>query len=446
MFLKEPPLRLKNWIVQRNKVVKEISKDEFCAKLNSDFVFEENPHVGICLSGGPDSMALLLLMKDWVKSQNGKITVFHFNHGIREESAHEALLIHNIVRKMGIKCHVLSWKRESKEKINMKTARDIRYKMILENCKKLKIIHLMTAHHYDDNLETYFMRNKRKYCSLGLSGIPKSFITENVEIVRPLLSFSKQRLIATCKFNKIEWLNDYNNKNNLYERPRIRKELSKKNKTELKKLSQQLELRKKKNDEIEIKIKDFFYKNIRFHDFGVFEINKKCFLETDQLIQCEIIKKILTTTSGAIYPPRIKSIKRLIKSLRINDLKRSTLHSCYIVNGDSIKIYKEVLRNNEELICIPKRTPYLWDNRFFIYSHKFNLRCSNINEKSWLEIKRLFCLKKPTINFSILQSLPLIRVSKLITIPFLVNNHFLNKFGLEFYFKPTICLSRKNFF
>ena len=284
-------------------MVKEISKDEFCVKLNSDFVFEESPHIGICVSGGPDSVALLLLMKDWIKSQNGKITVFHFNHGIREESSREALLIYSMVRKMGIECHVLSWKRSFKEKVNMKSARDIRYKMILENCKKLKIIHLMTGHHYDDNLETYFMRNKRRNCSLGLSGIPKSLITENVEIVRPLLSFSKERLIATCKFYKIKWLNDCNNQNNLYERPRVRKELSTKNKTEIKKISQQLELSKKKNDEIEIKIKDFFYKNIKFYDFGVFELNKERFLEAAPQIQLEIMKKVLTTAAGKIYPP-----------------------------------------------------------------------------------------------------------------------------------------------
>ena len=137
---------------------------------------------------------------------------------------------------------------------------------------------------------------------------------------------------------------------------------------------------------------------------------------------------------------------RLIKSFKINSLTKSTLHSCYIINGDSIKIYKEVLFNNQKQIYIPKRTPYLWDNRFFIYSQKFNLECRNINEKSWLEIKRLFNLKKPKINFSILQSLPIIKLSKLIAIPFLLNNHLLEKFGLEFYFKPTICLSRKNFF
>ena len=54
---------------------------------------------------------------------------------------------------MGIECHVLSWK-SFKEKVNMKVP-DIRYKMILENCKKLKIIHLMTGHHYDDNLKLF---------------------------------------------------------------------------------------------------------------------------------------------------------------------------------------------------------------------------------------------------------------------------------------------------
>lgn len=50
-----------------------ISSDEFSSILaESDFVFEKNPHIGICVSGGPDSLALLMLMKDWVKKKKRK--------------------------------------------------------------------------------------------------------------------------------------------------------------------------------------------------------------------------------------------------------------------------------------------------------------------------------------------------------------------------------------
>ena len=57
-----------------------ISEDEFNTTINSNFTFEKNPHVGLCISGGSDSMALLTLAKQWIRNKSGKLTVFHFDH------------------------------------------------------------------------------------------------------------------------------------------------------------------------------------------------------------------------------------------------------------------------------------------------------------------------------------------------------------------------------
>ena len=105
------------------------------------------PHVGLSISGGPDSMALLMLVKDWIRSKSGKITVFHFDHKMRKNSSKEANWLKNFVSKLGIKFYLLKWDRDEKLVLNMKNAREARYEKILEISKKLKIIHLMTAHH-----------------------------------------------------------------------------------------------------------------------------------------------------------------------------------------------------------------------------------------------------------------------------------------------------------
>ena len=140
-----------------------ISKDEFSSVINSNFTFEKNPHVGLSISGGPDSMALLMLVKDWIISKSGKITVFHFDHKMRKNSSKEASWLKTYVSKLGIKFYLLNWDRDEKLALNMKNAREARYEKILEISNKLKIIHLMTAHHSDDNLETYYMRKKENH-------------------------------------------------------------------------------------------------------------------------------------------------------------------------------------------------------------------------------------------------------------------------------------------
>ena len=57
----------------------------------------------------------------------------------------------------------------------MQEARTIRYKTIKSYCKK-KIIHLMTAHHYDDFVETFYMRARRGNSTIGLNSIPKNLL------------------------------------------------------------------------------------------------------------------------------------------------------------------------------------------------------------------------------------------------------------------------------
>ena len=173
-------------------------------------------------------MALLILIKEWITSKSGKITVFHFDHKMRKNSSKEADWLNSYISDLGIEFHLLTWNREKKFVLNMKNAREARYQAILDISKKLKIIHLMTAHHSNDNLETYYMRKKRNSSTLGLSSIPKILIKDNLQIIRPLLSFSKKRLISTCNFFNVKWIEDSSNLDLYYERPRVRRDLGEK--------------------------------------------------------------------------------------------------------------------------------------------------------------------------------------------------------------------------
>ena len=420
-----------------------ISEDEFNSVINSNFTFEKNPHVGLSISGGPDSMALLLLIKEWIRRKSGKITVFHFDHKMRKNSSKEAKWLKECVSNLGIKFYLLKWKRDEELALSMKNAREARYEKILELSKKLKVIHLMTAHHSNDNLETYYMRKKRNSSTLGLSSIPKILIKENLQIIRPLLSFSKERLINTCNFFNVKWIEDSSNLNMQYERPRVRKELGDKTPRQLTKIKKEFNKIKKSNEIMEKKIRNFFLNYLIFFEYGVFQIDKNKFLKCSKEIQIEILKKILTTSSGKIFPPRESSIINLIKSIQFNDYLRYTLHSCLLeIKSNTISVYRETANIREVKKIIPKGKPYLWDNRFFLHSKNFRIECERISSENWLFLKKYFSFKKTHLNFFILSSLPLIKIKKKLFIPFIS----LCDVDYDFYFKPTIPISRKNYF
>ena len=420
-----------------------ISEDEFNSVINSNFTFEKNPHVGLSISGGPDSMALLLLIKEWIRRKSGKITVFHFDHKMRKNSSKEAKWLKKCVSNLGIKFYLLKWKRDEELALSMKNAREARYEKILELSKKLKVIHLMTAHHSNDNLETYYMRKKRNSSTLGLSSIPKILIKENLQIIRPLLSFSKERLINTCNFFNVKWIEDSSNLNMQYERPRVRKELGDKTPRQLTKIKKEFNKIKKSNEIMEKKIRNFFLNYLIFFEYGVFQIDKNKFLKCSKEIQIEILKKILTTSSGKIFPPRESSIINLIKSIQFNDYLRYTLHSCLLeIKSNTISVYRETANIREVKKIIPKGKPYLWDNRFFLHSKNFRIECERINSENWVFLKKHFSFKKTHLNFFILSSLPLLKIKRKLFIPFIS----LCDVDYDFYFKPTIPISRKNYF
>ncbi len=429
--------------------LKVISTKEFHKSLHSNFTFEKNPHIGLSLSGGVDSMALMILMHNWIKKNNGKLTIFHFNHNLRKESAQEAEFVSSEIKKIGLQFYILDWGGIKNKSSLMERARNARYEAIINICKELNILHLMTGHHLDDNIETYFMRLKRKKSTLGLSSIPQKKIMKHLQIIRPLINFKKQRLVDTCFFYKLKWINDPSNENEKFERPRIRKELKKKKSAENEKLIKQFGQRKIKNEKIEKTISDFFVKELKFYKYGVFELKIKSLLEQREHIKIEIFKKLLTTCSGKFYSPARDSVKDLISKLLKEKAKKQTLHSCLIsVVDGKIRFSREIFRknSNKNILILEKGTPTLWDNRFYISSDLFEAKCEEIDEKKWIGLKKKFSIKKSKINFTILQSLPLIRIKKNCMIPFLSSDSDFSRNKINFYFCPKIPLTKKNFF
>ena len=91
----------------------------FCNYINNNFVFENNPRVAIAVaSGGPDSMALLHLVNNWVKTKKGIVEALIVNHNIRENSKEEAYNVSKILTDYKIKSQILNTniKRVKKEK------------------------------------------------------------------------------------------------------------------------------------------------------------------------------------------------------------------------------------------------------------------------------------------------------------------------------------------
>lgn len=179
--------------------------------------------IGLAVSGGPDSMAMLLLAQAAIP---GGFEVATVNHGLRPEAKDECALVAAACEARGVPCAVLSVE-VGAGNVQAK-AREARYEALGNWSKRRGLATVATAHHADDQAETVIMRLNRGVGVTGLGGIaPWIDMIEPVgaTIVRPLLSFTRAELSELVAAMRVAVCTDPSNENSDFERVRVRKAL-----------------------------------------------------------------------------------------------------------------------------------------------------------------------------------------------------------------------------
>lgn len=174
----------------------------------------------LAVSGGADSMVLLHLFN----SLGLKFEVAHINYRLRnEDSDLDQRLVENYCLKHNIEFHLyrVSEKDQKPENSIQLWARNLRYDFFRKIQKDRNLEFLVTAHHLNDELETFLINLSRGSGIKGLSGIPSN---EN-KIMRPLLHFSKAEIYAFAEKNGIEFREDLSNQKNDYLRNGFRNQV-----------------------------------------------------------------------------------------------------------------------------------------------------------------------------------------------------------------------------
>lgn len=179
--------------------------------------------LGLAVSGGTDSLALLLLAE---AAMPGEIAVATVDHGLRAEAADECALVARICAARGIPCDVLT---VSVAGGNVQDrARAARYEALLEWAMDRDIYSVATAHHIDDQVETLLMRLNRGSGVAGLAGVRDlANIGDHVpDIIRPMLGFRRAELAAVVKSAGLTPVQDPSNTDDRFDRVRMRRALA----------------------------------------------------------------------------------------------------------------------------------------------------------------------------------------------------------------------------
>lgn len=186
-------------------------------------IWPQGERLGLAVSGGPDSLALLLLAK---AAMPERIEVATVDHGLRPESASEAAMVAELCSAYSIPHEILTVKL-ARGNLQAK-ARAARYSAMAKWMKRRDLGALATAHHADDQAETLLMRLNRGSGVSGLAGVrARGFVPggSKLTLLRPLLGWRSAELAQIVEKSGLEPAQDLSNDDLKYDRVRIRRAL-----------------------------------------------------------------------------------------------------------------------------------------------------------------------------------------------------------------------------
>ena len=189
-----------------------------------DALIAPDARIGIAVSGGPDSMALLLLA---AATRPGQIEAATVDHGLRPESHAEAETVAGVCGQLGVPHAILAAEWKKPQTAIQERARAERYRLLAGWAHDRNLAAVATAHQLDDQAETFLMRLARGAGVQGLAGMrPSAHVPgSRLPLLRPLLSWRRSELEAIVAGVGVKAVSDPSNSDEQFERVRVRRAL-----------------------------------------------------------------------------------------------------------------------------------------------------------------------------------------------------------------------------
>ncbi len=292
----------------------------------------------VAVSGGGDSVALMLLLADWAKrTKHPAPVVLTVDHGLRPDSTKDAKAVVRMAADAGLKAHVLVWKGAAPKSDIEAEARVARYSLMGEWLKTHQLNALYVAHMLEDQAETFLLRLARGSGLDGLSAMRtiSPFPVpgfDGLKLVRPLLDMPRAALRAYLNARKQSWLEDPMNADTRFARSRLRASWPQFEELGLTaaRLADAAEHLGRAREALEGMTQSLLERAARFHAEGAWLDSVRLKMAPRE-IGLRALAHVLSQVSGEAYRPRFGRLERLFDSIRDGTLAGgATLHGCIV--------------------------------------------------------------------------------------------------------------------
>lgn len=330
------------------------------------------PALGIAVSGGGDSMALMHIVADWARGR--RVMVASVDHGLRADSAAEVRAVGRAARALGLPHAALLWRRDTEAGNLMASARDARLRLLAGWARHNGLSAVLLGHTADDQAETLLMRLARGSGIDGLAAMAEWRDAFGMRWLRPMLGAGREELRDWLRARTIGWIDDPTNDNAAFERVRVRQAIAAAG-LDIAALARAAghigEARDALSHYAAQAARDVVIRN------GSLTLPRRPFVDAPPEIRRRLIVAACRWITGADYPPRRNTVLHALNALATN--RRVTLDGALIdPAGDRIRLFREpaaALRAPDSVPdsvaggapdSTPGATSAVWDNRWKI--------------------------------------------------------------------------------
>lgn len=295
------------------------------ARAMTAFGVRSGDALAVAVSGGADSTALMKAAVDFGKRNGNRVVVLTVNHGLRPESADEARHVADWAEKLGVESEILVWRGEKPETGVEQAAREHRYALLFDACRRLKIENLLLGHHKRDQAETFLMRRARGSGAMGLAGMSAVRSFAFGRMLRPFLGVEPSELRAFARENGLSWVEDPTNASARFERGRLRQTATP---AELEDAFRQTLVYGEKRRDIEAQTAAFYARFLTLSPLGFAVLEQDAFL-TESPVLTYASGDVLRVVANAPYAPEKTAVESLIARVK-SGFRGCTLGGCRI--------------------------------------------------------------------------------------------------------------------
>lgn len=347
-------------------------RNDFAVMMGTLGPFEPSPHLAVAVSGGSDSLALLLLLRDWLMPLRGRLTALTVDHGLRPEAAAECRQVAEMIAGLNrrepeaiqVDHEILAWMGGKPASGIMAAARAARYRLLADWCRHHHVLHLALGHHADDQGETLLMRQHHGSGSTGLAGMSGIRVFDGVRLLRPLLACRKDVLRAVVRSAALAWIEDPSNSADRFERVQWRRRLSQRG--EIGPLLAEGRQAGRQRDLLDRRLGAWLSIHGRCDPAGYITLALAPLLSLGMETASRLLAQLLPSIGGADFPPAPAALARLLERLNGAPEVTTTLGGCVLLRrGERLMLFREAADCGETIPLSPGQT-VIWDRRWMV--------------------------------------------------------------------------------